>query len=356
MSTSVYLPNYTVGVDAYDKIGDVCSFYGRKVAIIGGKTALAKARPYLEAGLAKSELEATGFIWYGGNSSMENVDKLVQNPDVQAADMLFAVGGGRSLDTIKMAGEIMSKPVFTFPTIGSNCSSTTAVSVVYTATGEMVGLSFMKKPPLHTFINTQIIAEAPEQYLWAGIGDALSKQVESAFSSRADDLDHKNALGVQIAQMCNARLIKYGAQALQDAHNHKPSYAVEQVILDIYVSTGLTSVLVINDYNSALAHSIYYGTTVLSRLEDHLHGEIVSYGVLVLLTMDKQYEMRDEVFNFMKAVGLPTKLSDIDVSEDSDIQTILDKVMTTGDIVHVPYEITRDMIYDSMMELESYNA
>ena len=32
-------PGYTVGPDAYDDIADVCSAYGRKVAIIGGERA-----------------------------------------------------------------------------------------------------------------------------------------------------------------------------------------------------------------------------------------------------------------------------------------------------------------------------
>ena len=29
--------------------------------------------------------------------------------------------------------------------------------------------------------------------------------------------------------------------------------------------------------------------------------------------------------------------------------------MTTNDIVHVPYKITREMIYDAIMQLEQYN-
>ena len=45
----------------------------------------------------------------------------------------------------------------------------------------MDGLFFPSKPPVHTFIDTAIIAEAPDKYLWAGIGDALSKEVESTF-------------------------------------------------------------------------------------------------------------------------------------------------------------------------------
>ena len=34
--------------------------------------------------------------------------------------------------------------------------------------------------------------------------------------------------------------------------------------------------------------------------EKHLHGELVAYGVLVLLTLDNQQETRDRVFEFNK--------------------------------------------------------
>ena len=60
---------------------------------------------------------------------------------------------------------------------------------------------------------------------------------------------------------------------------------------NIIITTGLVSVFVINDYNSCLAHSVYYGCTTLKKIEkNHLHGEVVSYGVLVMLTCDKQYD------------------------------------------------------------------
>lgn len=355
MSESVFLPNYTIGDDAYSKISEICKEYGKTAVLIGGKTALEKSEASIRQALEGSEVTVVDTLWYGGNSTYENIDKLIDHPSVQESDMLFAIGGGRCCDTVKTAAEKIGKPVFTFPTIASNCSPTTAVCVIYKESGEMLGLFFPKKPPKHTFINTKIIAEAPDMYLWAGIGDALSKEVESTFSSRGDEMDHTNALGVQIGQMCTERFLKYGEQALKDSENNVSSYAIEQVLLDIIVTTGLVSVLVINDYNSALAHSFYYGTTLIEQGEKHLHGEIVSYGVLILLTMDKQYELRDRVYRFMRSTKLPTSLTDLEIVEESDIDIILDKVMATNDIVHVPYVITREMVRESIAEVEDYH-
>ncbi len=355
MSQSVFLPSYTIGADAYLKVNEIVKEYGTKAVMIGGKTALSKAEDKIKAALT-NEVEVIDTLWYGGNSTYENVEMLINHASVQEAEVIFAVGGGRACDTAKVVGEKLAKSVFTFPTIGSNCSPTTAVCVMYSTEGEMLGLFFPSKPPTHTFIDSAIIAEAPDKYLWAGIGDALSKEVESSFSSRDDDLDHTNALGIQIGKMCTERLLEYGTQALQDSAAGRPSYAIEQVISDIIVTTGLVSVLVINDYNSAMAHSFYYGSTVLEKMEEYLHGATVSYGVLALLMMDQQTELFARIYHFMKANKLPVCLADMGLNTTTDLETILDKAMTTNDIVHVPYKITREMFKQAILDTENYHV
>lgn len=270
--------------------------------------------------------------------------------------MVFAVGGGRAIDTCKTLCDMENKPVFSFPTIASNCSPVTAVCVIYDdETHSFKELYFPQKSPLHSFINTKIITEAPYEYIWAGIGDALSKQYETGFSSRNDEMSHTNALGVQISKNCSDTLLQYGLEALTSAKNHQVSESLEQVVLTIIVSTGLVSVLVINDYNSCLAHSIYYGCTMLPQGEKHLHGELVSYGVLVMLLLDKQQTEFEKVYAFNRQAKLPTCLKDIEISTKEELDIVLDKVMTTNDIVHVPYKITREMVYDAIMDLEIYH-
>jgi glycerol dehydrogenase len=353
-NASVFLPSYSIGDNVYAEVSAICRPYGKKIVLIGGKTALSKAKSLLLKAIDGAGFEIIDTLWYGDDATYENVAVLKEQPAVQEADMVFAVGGGRALDTCKTLCDEISKPIFTFPTIASNCAPVTAVCVMYDNQHVFKNLYFPKKPANHAFINTKIISEAPRQFLWAGIGDALSKQYESEFSSRGDEMDHTNALGVQIGRNCSEALLKYGEQALAAADRHETSTELEQVVLTIIVSTGLVSVLVTNNYNSCLAHSIYYGCTVLPQGEKHLHGELVSYGVLVLLTLDNQQETRDRVFEFNKQVGLPTCLADIEINSE-ELEKVLDKVMTTDDIVHVPYEITRTMIYQAIMELEEQN-
>lgn len=82
---------------------------------------------------------------------------------------------------------------------------------------------------------------------------------------------------------------------------------------------------------------------------------MVSYGVLVMLTCIKDYKNRDKIYKFNKSIGLPTRLKDIEVKY-CDIPKILDKAIKTEDIKHVPYELTKDMIYNAILNLEKLSS
>ena len=72
-----FLPNYSVGAESYKAIPWVTRRYGKKAVVIGGKTAMAKAKNDLLEGIKDSEVTISDFIWYGGNATHENADKLI---------------------------------------------------------------------------------------------------------------------------------------------------------------------------------------------------------------------------------------------------------------------------------------
>lgn len=91
---SLYLPSYSIGPDCYKEIPHVTRFFGKTAAVIGGKTAMAKAKKAMIDGVAGSDVKLLDFIEYGGDSTYENGDALIAKPTVRDADMIFAVGGG----------------------------------------------------------------------------------------------------------------------------------------------------------------------------------------------------------------------------------------------------------------------
>ena len=157
LSYSVFLPSYSVGEDCYQQIPYVTRKYGKTAVVIGGKTAMEKARQELDAAVQGSDVQILDYIWYGGDSNYENVEMLKADSRVQEADMLFGVGGGRACDTVKTLADMLDKPFFTFPTLASNCAACTAITVMYNPDGSFKEYYYMHAPSYHTFVNTKIM-------------------------------------------------------------------------------------------------------------------------------------------------------------------------------------------------------
>ena len=81
---TLVLPAFTIGVHAYDAIGKITRHFGKKVVIIGGKTALSKAKQPLLDAIAKTDLEVLGVLWYGDDATYEHVDRLLREYKVEA--------------------------------------------------------------------------------------------------------------------------------------------------------------------------------------------------------------------------------------------------------------------------------
>lgn len=349
---NVYLPNYSIGADCYQEIAHVTRKFGKKAVVIGGETAMAKAKDALLDAIKDSDVEIIDFIWYGGDSSYENGDMLIANETVKNAEMIFAVGGGRACDTCKYVANELDKPLFCFPTVASNCAAVTSICVIYNADGSFKEYYYPKLAD-HTFINSAIIADSPYELLWAGIGDALSKECEAVFSSKEDNLTHTPLMGVQLSKVCTTPLLKFGEKALASCKKKESSMELEQVTLDIIISTGIVSNMTTQIpefyYNSSLAHCVYYGSTVTKNGHAHLHGEVVSLGVLCLLTYDKQYALRDEIMAFNVKVGLPVCFDDVNISED-EFEAMYEKASTSTEWEYRPKDVTKEKFIQCMVE------
>ena len=352
----VHLPNYSIGDEIYGKIGPVCESYGKKVLVIGGPKALAAAYDKIERYVKQTNLTIIGKEFYGENCTYATVEKLRQMPLYQQADMVFGVGGGKALDTVKCLCIENDKPVFAFPTIASNCAACTSVSIMYNEDGTFLRPHFFVRPVMHSFIDTEIIAKAPSRYMWAGIGDTYAKYYEATISSRGERLEHFTALGVAVSSMCRDPLIEYGRRAFEDHKKGLCTYDVEQVVLAIVVTTGIASIFLTKDYtpdyNSGLAHAVFYALTSCPVIEErHLHGEVVGFGVLLALLADGQYEEFEKIYRLNRSIGLPVSLEEIEITE-SQWQKCAERIPDMSDVAHYPYRVTKEMLEGAMEYLK----
>jgi glycerol dehydrogenase len=306
-----------------------------------------------------AEIDIIDYILYGEDCTFAAVEKLKQVKAFKEADMVFAVGGGKSIDTCKCACHEMKRPVFTFPTIASNCSACTSVSIMYNEDGTFLKPYFLLIPPLHAFIDTEIIANAPEKYMWAGIGDTYAKYYEATISSRGEELTHYTALGVNISRMCLDPLVQYGPKGYLDNQKGICSYELEQTVLAIVVTTGIASIFLTRDftpdYNSGLAHAIFYALTSYAVIEqEHLHGEVVGFGILITVLVDGQKEEFEKIYSLNQKIGLPVRLSDIDITKE-EFENEMERITTMSDVRHYPYTVTKEMLKEALECLELAN-
>ncbi len=83
------------GKDVAAVLADGLENRGQHTGLVG------KHEGKLKAALEGTELTLSEPVWYGGNSTYENGDMVASLEAVKNADMLFAMGGGRAVDTCK---------------------------------------------------------------------------------------------------------------------------------------------------------------------------------------------------------------------------------------------------------------
>lgn len=359
MSFSLALPCWSIGPDAYKEVYQYTRTFGKKAAVIGGKTAMSKAYPRLKAALEGTDIELTEPIWYLRSPSYENAAVLAEMPEVKDADMIFGIGGGKAVDCCKIVAGNTGKPLFTFPTLASNCAASTSISVTYDNNGKYVDVYYGESCPKHCFIDTDIIADSPYELLWAGIGDTLAKEYEVEFSTRAEEKNHVLTMGDTLTPACTKPLFKYSKKALEQIKAKKCGNELQEAALDIIVTSAIVSCMCTGTnedgsnyfYISSSAHAFYDGTTAVPREKEHLHGEQVSFGILVLMVLDGQLDKVRPFLEFQHSVGLPVCLADMDLTVD-DVDAITELAATTTEYVATPYKVSKEAYAKAVVEAD----
>lgn len=325
---------------------------GLKVAVLGGKTALGQTQAALQSALAEWQ---PSFTVYGSECTRANVERLAQTEAISQAEILIGVGGGKALDSAKAVAEYLGIPVITVPTLASTCAATSAITVYYNEDHSFESMLGLSQPPLATYLPLEVLAQAPVRYVWAGIGDTLAKPLEIEFSVRNLELSVEEALAKQISGLCLEQCLRYGEAALMDAKTGRVSEALKQTVFTILATTGYASCLIDPDLSGSLAHALNNALTRFEVIEkEHLHGEVVSLGVLVLTVVDGQTELFHRLLPFYQAIGLPRKLSDLGIPlVREDLGALLADTVNGEEMRIGAYPVSEEQLYQALAYLES---
>jgi glycerol dehydrogenase len=159
-----------------------------------------------------------------------------------------------------------------------------------------------------------------------------------------------------LARLCCQTLYDDGPAALAAVGSNAVTPALERVV----EANTLLSGLGFESGGLAIAHSIHNGLTTAEATHAFLHGEKVSFGLVVQLVVEgRPVAELDRVIRFCREVGLPTTLAELHLRADdrATLQTVAQRTVAPGETAHnEPFDVTANLILDGILAADHYAA
>jgi glycerol dehydrogenase len=344
---------YISGPDTLSDCGRFISKWGRNVLVSGGKRALksvkSKLFPALEAVGVKYEVNR-----FSGECSDENIAGLVEKVHKFELEAMIGVGGGKSLDTAKSAAEICNVPVICIPTIAATCAAASLLSVIYTSEGVYKRDHYLGKNPNLVLVDTNVIANAPVEYLESGILDSLAKWYEGkvAFQGVAVP-DIFSVAAIKLAELLNEVMEREAVNAVQAVKQRQATVAVAQITdLNIYLAAVIQCIG--KKTRGAAAHALHAGLSVIPQSHAILHGYKVGYGIVTQLFMEKA-ELTEigRVVKFFRQLDLEPSFKGLGLPFETDwLKRVAQKAVLSSGMEKMPFEVQAEQVLAAMEQVE----
>lgn len=328
---------------------------------LGGRGMILASRSVIDRAIPSSGLDPGkhGILIepFGGECCEEELARIAAIIKEEHIDVLVGMGGGKTIDTAKIAADQAGLPVIVVPTIASTDAPTSGCAVLYTADGAFLSVAYQRGNPAVVLVDTSMIARAPVRFLVSGMGDALSTWFEARSCVRTMSANEcggtSTMAGLHLARLCFDVLLTDGVQAKKDCEEDSVTPALERIIEANILLSGIG----FESGGLASAHSIHNGLTALEETHYHYHGEKVAFGVLAGLHLtNASPEEMDAVYTFSENVGLPTTLADIGLKDAgrSRLMIAAEKACDVGQpIHHEEGTITPEKVLEAMLAADS---
>ena len=105
------------------------------------------------------------FDCFNGECSRPEIDRLLARCNQTPFDVIIGIGGGKTLDTAKSVAFYQKVPVVIVPTIASTDAPCSALSVIYSDSGEFDRYLMLPHNPNMVIVDTKVVAGAPARLL-----------------------------------------------------------------------------------------------------------------------------------------------------------------------------------------------
>ncbi|WP_338145069.1 glycerol dehydrogenase [Cryobacterium algoritolerans] len=346
---------YVQGKGAIERLGEFVAQIGSSPLIVSDDVVWGFAGEQVTASFAAADLRVER-VAFGKFATAAVVDALVEKILETKADVIVGVGGGSTVDAAKAAGYLAGIRWVSVPTVASTDAPTSALAVIYNEEGEFVEYRFFPRNPDLVLIDTQIVANAPVEFLIAGVGDALATWLEARATAAANATTMAGGLptqtGTALAKLSWDVIWENALPALDAVRDNLVTPALEKLV----EANTLLSGLGFESGGLAAAHAIHNGLTAAPQTHGLTHGQKVNIGSMAQLVLEGAPRAEIEDFiEFTTLVGLPTTLTEIGLTldDEKELQAIGKAATLPGETIHnMPFVVTADDVVDALKSIE----
>ncbi|MFZ2656117.1 MAG: glycerol dehydrogenase [Victivallales bacterium] len=351
---AVFPGKYIQGEGALDELPNLISLLGKKGLVLASRTVANKILTDRSYRLTFDNIAVETFQGECCETELNRLAGIINRGKI---DVLVGMGGGKTIDTAKIASDRAGIPVIIVPTIASTDAPCSGCAVIYSEHGVFESVYYQKMNPQVVLVDTRIIANAPTRFLVSGMGDALATWFEARSCGRTQSKNECGGLstmtGINLAKLCYDTLIAYGPAAKIACEKHIVTPALNHIVEANILLSGIG----FESSGLAAAHSIHNGLTALEETHAYYHGEKVAFGVLTGLHLtDASPAEINTAYSFCEEIGLPTTLAEIGLEncEKNKLMKAAEKACAiTEGIHHEAGVITPGKVLDAMIAADS---
>ncbi len=317
---------------------ELCRLGCKKPFVLGGKTALSLTEQTIRKSLGEKGMEGVFFTY----TQFCNYDACVEITGTEAfgaCDAVVGVGGGNVMDAAKLCAALGNLPIINIPTSSATCACYTPLSVTYNERGQTMGTRHHAAEVNAVLADMEILSRQPLRLAVAGVYDSLAKLLEirqrlSGMTEETTDIGLASSFA--LSEFMYDRLLADLPAVSEDLRAGRNTKKVYDTVYMAMALTGVISGLARGSNQCAIAHKVYEVSRTLfpEAVHDVLHGELVAIGLICQMAYNGDTHRVDEFRNGMKAVGMPTTLSELGVpTNDETLAMYYDKIVNSSAMV-----------------------
>ena len=331
---TVFPGKYIQGEGTLDQLIEWVNLLGKNGLILASRTAREKVLAKYFDDLTANSICVEPFHGECSEKELSRLSRIISDRKV---GVIVGMGGGKTIDTAKIAADRAGIPVIVVPTIASTDAPCSGCAILYTEEGVFHSVLYQKMNPQVVLVDTRVIAEAPIRFLVSGMGDALATWFEARSCDRTQSANecggYSTMTGLNLAKLCYDTLLMYGASAKIAGEKHIVTPALNHIVEANILLSGIG----FESSGLAAAHAIHNGLTALEETHAFYHGEKVAFGVLAGLQLTDASPLESAaVFSFCEEIGLPTTLADIGLRniDRNKLMKAAEKACAPGEAIH----------------------